>query len=482
MNLFGLPDPSEFTKKPKLAKNIKRGMQVPDAASLFFEEEDLWDFEREKQAFIDHMDFLKNQSVYESTLYKKWRELRELDTTTHIVRTGMYENLLWEPRDIYDRDMTLVDVMSIKPRVIVCDEGTEEFETWKYLRYMIHTFEFTSGIGRLMRFIIKDDHTGKVLGIASLASDVVSLGVRDKYIGWDQTMKFDDRKLNHTAIASTIVPTQPFGYNFLGGKLLASMLLTKEVRDGWKEKFGDVLVGITTTSLYGAHSMYQRIPFWRELGKSAGRISLKPDAEYFAKWVNWLKLNRREEYERAMFPKQGFIFEGPHGDWEWSPDGKSYGEYTPTIRGLTRQEVVNKITVEGYSVHDDNRVYDPRTRDKHPPSGPKQQLMLSIYRACGIVQSKYEHGFERGVYFAPIYTNTTEFLRGKISDGELAPSPKIADDTQSVMDWWRDKAVRRYENLLENDRIKPEHLYYRPMIKMRTWDEVREHYLDEVGR
>ena len=51
------------------------------------------------------------------------------------------------------------------------------------------------------------------------------------------------------------------------------------------------LVGMTTTSLYGGHSMYQRIPFWKELGKTTGRILLKPDDDHFEKWSNWLKEN-----------------------------------------------------------------------------------------------------------------------------------------------------------------------------------------------
>ena len=49
------------------------------------------------------------------------------------------------------------------------------------------------------------------------------MGVRDNYIGWNKENKFKEGKLNHTTIASTIVCTQPLGYNFLGGKLVAMM-------------------------------------------------------------------------------------------------------------------------------------------------------------------------------------------------------------------------------------------------------------------
>ena len=49
------------------------------------------------------------------------------------------------------------------------------------------------------------------------------------------------------------------------------------VRDAWKELYGQTLVGLSTTSLYGIHSMYNSIPLWKTLGSSSGKIALKPD-------------------------------------------------------------------------------------------------------------------------------------------------------------------------------------------------------------
>ena len=36
-----------------------------------------FDYELEKQKFIDNMDFLKSMSVQEQTLYKKWEEFNK---------------------------------------------------------------------------------------------------------------------------------------------------------------------------------------------------------------------------------------------------------------------------------------------------------------------------------------------------------------------------------------------------------------------
>ena len=48
-----------------------------------------------------------------------------------------------------------------------------------------------------------------------------------------------------------IVPTQPFGFNYLGGKLLAALCCSHEVREKLNKKYDMNLVMFETTSLYG---------------------------------------------------------------------------------------------------------------------------------------------------------------------------------------------------------------------------------------
>jgi hypothetical protein len=49
-----------------------------------------------------------------------------------------------------------------------------------------------------------------------------------------------------------IVPAQPFGFNYLGGKLLAAICTTHEVRRMLDEKYGMTTCLFETTSLYGS--------------------------------------------------------------------------------------------------------------------------------------------------------------------------------------------------------------------------------------
>ena len=68
---------------------------------------------------------------------------------------------------------------------------------------------------------------------------------------------------NNTANGQTIVPTQPFGKYFLGGKLMSLLCLSEEVCSMWKKLYGNTLVGVTTTSLYGTKNIKSSLlPFF----------------------------------------------------------------------------------------------------------------------------------------------------------------------------------------------------------------------------
>lgn len=477
MSFFEFNDtPKQATPKtPSVKKPPKGGVVLNTSATDFFSGEGAsFDFDTEKVKFKEHMDFLKNQSVQENTLYKKWKELTgDFNNTRDIQLAQIVEAKIWKPTDITNKDLTIKEINELNPEVVIVEPDDATFTDWKYLRVMCSTFEFTANPGRLVRILIRDKTTGKYLGVCAVGSDVASVGVRDQWIGWTKENKFEDGLLNSTAIGTTIVPTQPFGYNFLGGKLVASLLATSKVRDHWKEKFGNTLVGMTTTSLYGSHSMYQRIPFWKELGVTAGKIALKPNDDVFSEWANYLKVNYSEGFDKATIP---YVADITQEGEEWV-----CADEFVRITASTKEELINKLENDNYSVHSNGEVYDKKSRHKFPPTGPKQQTMLLLFKILGIKSSDYEHGFQRGVYFAPFYENTREYLRKEITDDKLVLSSRLTNDVESVMLWWREKAIKRYINLYDNNRLNSETLYYRKMVQM-TWDEAKNTYLGEVGR
>ena len=114
-------------------------------------------------------------------------------------------------------------------------------------------------------------------------------------------------------------------------------------------------------------------------------------------------------------------------------------------------------------------------------TGPKQNVINRVFRHLGIKGKDYEHGFKRGVFFANMYENGLEYLRNEIEDKDLVMKQKYVLDYDRINSWWKPKAIRRYTTLFNNNRIKPETLFYGDVVGM-TWDECKDKYLKEVGR
>ena len=56
-----------------------------------------------------------------------------------------------------------------------------------------------------------------------------------------------------------------------------------------------------------------------------------------------------------------------------------------------------------------------------------------------------------------------------------------SDDVDSVVNWWKPKAIARYQKLHDEGRIKSDILYYNNLVGM-EWEDVKSTYLGEVGR
>jgi hypothetical protein len=392
----------------------------------------IFDFEIEKAKLIENMDYLMTMSVQEQTLYKKWVELQEPSMIQAKAQIASYYDSQWKPTDINNKELTIKEIESLDPYVEIIDDPKESTK-WAAVRRMIHTMDFTANPGRNVKINVKDRVSGKLLGQISLASDVTAMAVRDNFIGWTKDNKFVDGKLNNTTIASTIVCTQPLGYNFLGGKLIAMMTTTPEVRAYWKEKYKNILIAVGTTSLYGIHSQYNGIPLFKTLGESAGKISMKPDDKFYDPWHQWIKEN--------------------HSEW--------YDE------NITRERARNGANM-GYEANG-------------PVSGIKQKILGKIFKECSIKANEYHHGFKRGVYMAMMYENGCEFLRNEITEDKLILKPKFEQGVEYINKWWKKHAISRYTKLHDEGRIKPEHLFYIDAIGI-SWEEMKAKYLSEVGR
>ena len=201
------------------------------------------------------LEYASQMDVREYTLYQKWCEVKERypgkasvnmfgdpdiswedDAQAAII--NKVKNNIWVPKDVDD-------FQNLEPQMYLAN--TNRVDEWNAIRTFSSTMKNNSNIGRNLYYIVKDKKTNKYLGVICISSDFLDLTPRDKAIGWSRDVKTSQSMINHTAIGSTIVPLQPLGYNYMGGKLLALLCLSDKVQNDWKERYGDVLVGVTTT-------------------------------------------------------------------------------------------------------------------------------------------------------------------------------------------------------------------------------------------
>ena len=121
----------------------------------------------------------------------------------------MQKNNIWIPE-------SPDDIEKLEPVLEFTDDTEYNFkgqakrgdlsEKWNTLRTFLSTMKNNSNIGRQMFFIVKDNRSGKYLGVICISGDFMDLTPRDNYIGWDRDIKTFMGKINHTAIGSSIVP------------------------------------------------------------------------------------------------------------------------------------------------------------------------------------------------------------------------------------------------------------------------------------
>lgn len=143
-------------------------------------------------------------------------------------------------------------------------------DLWEYFRIFTSSISTRRGYGRSVRFFVKDKKTRKYAGIVAIGEDPYAYTARDSVIGW--VMKDRMLRIKHVFNIVTCVPLQPFGYNFNGGKLIASLCFSNEVRAHIQEKYEVKVAMINTFGINGKAVQYERLPYLKFAGLTKGLI------------------------------------------------------------------------------------------------------------------------------------------------------------------------------------------------------------------
>jgi hypothetical protein len=110
----------------------------------------------------------------------------------------------------------------------------------------------------------------------------------------------------------------------------------------------------------------------------------------------------------------------------------------------------------------------------------KNRSLNFAYPKLGIPKQLIRTEHQRGIYFAPLYNNTNEYLRKEITDDQLVKS--FDTSTKALTDIWKTKYAKgRISMLKKKDKVSKESLFYDDLIYL-TWEETKEKYLVQVGR
>ena len=392
-----------------------------------------------KQRTIEELTYVSQMDVKEYTLFQKWCEIQDKYPTER-VRT------LWGDEEVFFKDESQRraiaeiksnfwiqndpdDYLALEPELIYANKQDNLPELWNCIRTFSSTMKNNSNIGRNLNFIVQDKPTKKYLGVICISSDFLDLTPRDNYIGWSRELKTQGAMINHTAIGSTIVPLQPLGYNYVGGKLLALLCLSDPVQQLWEKLYGDKLVSVTTTSLYGKTkagglSQYDNLDYWQPMGFTAGSVSFEPMKETRYMIREWLKTNYTRQY------------------FEWYIAKKPSGQ--------------------------------PHKRDH------KNRSLNFVYSKLNIPKELIRSEHARGIYYTPLYDKTCEFLRGEHDGKDMK---KLFDTSiESLSNIWKTKHAKpRIKQLVKKSKVSTETLFYDDLAHI-SWQETKNVYLPQIGR
>ena len=280
-------------------------------------------------------------------------------------------------------------------------------KTFDTMLEKVASFSPEQAPGKELKLAVKEKNTNKFLGFIKLGSPIINSKPRNDYLnGTPELSIFNKRAI----MGFIIVPVQPFGYNYLGGKLLALICCSHKVRDMLNAKYNTEFCLFETTSLYGnikGTSMYDGLkPFLRYRGDTQSKfVPTLGDKEY-----NLVKSIIENEIEDDIVHKGA---------------SSRKLKITTKIIGLIKSALKENHKTD----------YD--------------EFINSISKAEGIMTQKRFYMSDYG------YENVKDILLGK-TDKLIKGQNYDKFTLDNIVNWWKKKATNRYNNLKQENKIRKE--------------------------
>jgi hypothetical protein len=260
---------------------------------------------------------------------------------------------------------TQVNPVLVTPRLVEVRPGSEDELLFRYAT--LHwSIPISSGYGRRLRFLVIDGQNNKLMGLIGLGDPVFSLRPRDEFIGWTQEIR--RTMLKHVMDAFVLGAVPPYS-SLIGGKLVAMLAASDEVRKAFRRKYED-----TSTVIRGA--------------QFDGRLALVTTTSAFGRSSQY---NRTKFDGRLLFRSVGYT-QGS-GDFHFAN-----GVYA-AMQDYTRQH------------------FEPTAKQELWGTGfrNRREVIKKCLTGLGLSTDWLYHGVKRQVFVAPLARNSSKFLTGEAS-------------------------------------------------------------------
>jgi hypothetical protein len=287
--------------------------------------------------------------------------------------------------------------------------------------------------GKTLKVVVKEKTTNTIVGFIRYGSPLINSKPRNDFLGGMPDLDI----FNHRAIMGfNIVPAQPFGFNCLGGKLLAAICCSHDTRRMLNEKYNNEFCLFETTSLYGnlktangGASMYDGMrPYLRFQGMTESKFLLTLGEEIYPELKDW--------------------FTERNGGVELVPVKTDKGIPTAS-RKLKMQTKFVQIIKNSLKEYDDKGY---------------QIFCDAIAKASDVTTKKR---FFMSTYG---YSNVKDVLLGK-TDTLIKGDQFDKFEMENIVNWWKKKATKRYNNIVADGRIRKE---------LEVWNEDTMNKIDII--
>ena len=350
----------------------------------------------------------REDSIYAATkLMKYFKDFKRIDDYFRARKIERVRNIpsplpgmsmeddLFQNFDMHPNDMNFT----------VAQIPTELFDT---LLEKTASFSPDENPGKTLKLVVKETTTNTIVGFIRYGSPLINSKPRNDYLGDVPDLDIFNKR---AIMGFNIVPVQPFGYNCLGGKLLAAICCSHASRRMLNEKYDTEFCLFETTSLYGnikGASMYDGMrPYLRYKGDTQSKFLLTLGEEIYREIKEW--------------------FAERNGGEELIHKGAS-------SRKLKMQTKMVGIIKASLREHD-TKAYELFSKE--------------ISNASDVTTQKRFYMSEYG------YANTRDVLLGK-TDTLVKAENFDRFELEGIITWWKKLATKRYNNVVSQGRIRKE--------------------------